>query len=51
MATFLLESVVPEEVPGRDATGTKEVVFVPVGVIGAVGLTGCRVIVLLRREG
>ena len=47
---YLLESVVPEEVPGRDATGTEkvvfvpvatgteEVVFVPVAVIGAVGL-------------
>ena len=38
---FLLESVIPEEIPGRDATGTEEVVIVPVAVIGAVGLTDC----------
>ena len=51
VATFLLESVVPEEVPGREATGTEEVVFVPVAVIGAVGLTDCGVIVILWGEG
>ena len=27
VATFLLESVVPEDIPGRDATGTEEVVL------------------------
>ena len=37
MAAVLLESVVPEEVPGRDASGTEEVLFVPVAVIGVVG--------------
>ena len=45
VATVLLESVVPEVVPGREvvvfvpeATGREEVVIVPVAVIGAVGL-------------
>ena len=41
VAIVLLESVVPEEVPGRDAAGTEEVIFVPVAVIGSAGLTDC----------
>ena len=41
VATGLLESVVPDEVPGRDAAGTEEVIFVSVAVIGVVGLTDC----------
>ena len=37
---LILKSVDPEEVPGKDVTGT-EVTFVPVAVIGAVGLKNC----------
>ena len=37
VATFLLETVVP----GRDATGTGEMVFVVVAMIDAVGLKNC----------
>ena len=46
-----MESVVPEEVPGKDATGTKEVVFVLVTVVSDVGLTDCWFVILLWGEG
>ena len=40
MEKILWLSVVPEEVPGRDAAGT-EVVSGPVAVTGVVGLIDC----------
>ena len=51
VVTFLLDAVVPEELPGRDAIGTEEVVFVPIAVIIAGGFTNCWVFVLLWGEG
>ena len=48
---FLLDAVVSEEIPGRDAIGTEEEVPVPAAVIGAVGITDCWVFVLLGGEG
>ena len=47
VVTLFLESVVPEEVPGRDARGTEEVVFFPIAMIGAAGFKDCWDIVLL----
>ena len=48
MAEVILEPVVPEIIPGRDAAGTEVVVFAPVAVIGAVGLSDY-VLLMLRK--